>query len=74
MPPPTGELRIPETSSGDAWPVRTQAVSYVGSACVVEGSDDFDLDDLNLVHRRFPDRHVTLEGDVITAWPTLPAG
>ncbi|MFQ6144631.1 hypothetical protein ACLMNJ_16380 [Streptomyces seoulensis] len=39
---------------------------------MLEGTGDFDLDDLHLVRGRFPDRHVTLDGDVITVWPTLP--
>jgi hypothetical protein len=39
---------------------------------VVEGADDFDLDDLHLVRRQFPGRRVTLDGDVITVWPTPP--
>ncbi len=69
----TDEVRIPETASGEAWPDRTQAVSYVGSACVVEGAGDFDLNDLGLVRRQFPDRRVTLDGDVITVWPAFPA-
>ncbi|MER6370143.1 hypothetical protein ABT255_17480 [Streptomyces mirabilis] len=72
MPQATGEVRIPETASGDAWPVRTQAVSYIGSACVIAGTGDFDPDDLNLVRHRFPGRRVTLDGDVITVWPPPP--
>ncbi|MFE6020797.1 hypothetical protein ACFQ6O_29995 [Streptomyces sp. NPDC056441] len=36
------------------------------------GSGDFDLADLNSVRRRFTDRHVTLDGDVITVWPPAP--
>jgi hypothetical protein len=36
---------------------------------VVEGAGDFDLDDLHLVRRHFPGRHVTLDGDAITVWP-----
>ncbi|WP_181383952.1 hypothetical protein [Streptomyces sp. NWU339] len=39
---------------------------------MVEGAGDFDLDDLNLVRHRFPGRRVTLDGDVITVWPTSP--
>ncbi|MGC0211892.1 hypothetical protein [Streptomyces levis] len=31
--------------------------------------DDFDTDDLELVRRHFPGRHVTLDGDTITVWP-----
>ncbi|MBA4866217.1 hypothetical protein H1V43_33840 [Streptomyces sp. PSKA54] len=65
----TGEIRSNEERSGSAWPARTQAVSYVGNACVIEGNGDFDLDDLHLVRRRFPDQRVTLDGDVITIWP-----
>jgi hypothetical protein len=34
---------------------------------------DFGLDDPNLVRRQFPGRLVTLDGDVITVWPTFPA-
>ncbi|WP_454395154.1 hypothetical protein [Streptomyces sp. JNUCC 63] len=36
---------------------------------MVQGSGDFDLADLTTVRCRFPDRHVTLDGDVITVWP-----
>ncbi|GAA5704831.1 hypothetical protein Save01_05677 [Streptomyces avermitilis] len=70
MPQAASEIRIPEMASGAEWPVDTQAVSFVGSACVVQGADDFDLDDLNLVRHQFPGRRVTLDGDVITVWPT----
>jgi hypothetical protein len=52
-------------------PTRTQDVSYVGDACVVHGSGDFDLFDLSTVRGRFPGRHVTLDGDVITVWPPV---
>lgn len=52
------------------WPATTRAVSYIGSACVIEGLGDFTPDDLTLVRGRFPRRHVTLDGDVITVWPT----
>lgn len=54
--------------------LRTRAVAHVGSACVITGTGDFDLDVLNLVRHRFPDRRVTLDGDVITVWPTPPQG
>ncbi|WP_406723418.1 hypothetical protein WJ438_00220 [Streptomyces sp. GD-15H] len=37
---------------------------------MVQGSSDFDLTDLTAVCCRFPDRHVTLDGDVITVWPS----
>ncbi|MFF7550804.1 hypothetical protein ACFZCU_45435 [Streptomyces canus] len=40
---------------------------------MVEGTEDFDQDDLSLVHRQFPERRVSLDGDVITIWPP-PAG
>ncbi|MCX4462513.1 hypothetical protein OOK58_50990 [Streptomyces sp. NBC_01728] len=72
MTQPTGEIRNNEELSKGAWPVRTRAVAYEGSACVIAGAGDFDLDDLNLVRQRFPDRRVTLDGDVITVWPTRP--
>lgn len=68
----TGEIRTLETQPTDAWPVHTKAVSYVGSACAAEGASDFHLDDLNLVRHQFPGRRVTLDGDVITVWPTSP--
>lgn len=74
MPQAASEIRIPEMTSGAEWPVRTQAVSFVGSACVVQGAGDFDLDDLNLVRHQFPGRRVTLDGDVITVWPTSSHG
>ncbi|MGX4695517.1 hypothetical protein JNUCC63_42090 (plasmid) [Streptomyces sp. JNUCC 63] len=69
MPQATDGIRAHEEVSDGVWPVRTQAVSYVGDACVVQGSGDFDLADLTTVRCRFPDRHVTLDGDVITVWP-----
>jgi hypothetical protein len=69
----TGEVRSTEECVEGVWPVRTRAVSYVGSACVVEGTGDFDLDDLDLVRHQYPGRRVTLDGDVITVWPTSPA-
>jgi len=54
----------------DRWPVRTCAVSQVRSAWVLHSyGEDFAPEDLNLVRRRFPGRHVTLDGDVITVWP-----
>ncbi len=66
----TGTIRSTEEYAEHEWPARTRTVSYVGSACVVEGAGDFDLDDLNLVRHQFPGRRVTLDGDVITVWPT----
>ncbi|MFF4121318.1 hypothetical protein ACFY0P_49110 [Streptomyces sp. NPDC001714] len=51
------------------WPTRTRDISYLGTACVVHGIGDFDLADLGAVRDRFPGRHVTLDGDVITVWP-----
>ena len=70
----TGAIRSNEECEAEGWPLRTRAVSHIGSACVFEGTGDFDLDDLDLVRARFPDRHVTLDGDVITVWLTLPPG
>lgn len=63
------QIRTTEPALGGEWPDRTQEVSYVGDACVVHGSGDFDLADLSAVRGRFPGRHVTLDGDVITVWP-----
>ncbi|MGW1107910.1 hypothetical protein [Streptomyces sp. NPDC002540] len=65
-------VRTHETVPAAAWPVRTETVSHIGDACVIQGSGDFDLADLNSVRRRFTDRHVTLDGDVITVWPPAP--
>jgi hypothetical protein len=67
-----GAIHSNKDSTEDLWPVRTRAVAHVGSACVITGTGDFDLDDLNLVRRQFPDRRVTLVGDVITVWPAPP--
>jgi hypothetical protein len=50
--------------------MRTLSVSHVGSAHVLDAADDFDQNDLILVRRQFPGRHVTLDGNVITVWPT----
>ncbi|MEU3090728.1 hypothetical protein ACWCQ0_31410 [Streptomyces massasporeus] len=36
---------------------------------MIQGIGDFDFADLHTVRRRFPGRHVTLDGDVITVWP-----
>lgn len=69
MPQATRDVRTHETTPDGGWPVRTQAVSYVGNACVIQGIGDFDFADLHTVRRRFPGRHVTLDGDVITVWP-----
>lgn len=67
-----GQVRTMTTVSDAGWPAQTRDISYVGDACVVHGSSDFDLADLQMVRGRFPGRHVTLDGDVITVWP--PAG
>lgn len=69
MPQPTGEVHTYETSSDGVWPVRTRAVSRFGSAFALEGTEHFDLDDLILARWQFPERRVTLDGDVITIWP-----
>lgn len=73
MPQVANALHTQE-STGCAWPDRTHAVSYVGTACVVQGSDDFDTADLDQVRRLFPGRRVTLDGDVITVWPSAGQG
>ncbi|WP_405933684.1 hypothetical protein [Streptomyces sp. NBC_00827] len=65
-----GNIRNSEQHTEHVWPLRAQAVSHIGSAYVVQGTGDFDLNDLNLVRHQFPDRHVTLDGDAITVWPT----
>lgn len=69
MPQAIDPLRVHEAISDRRWPDRTQVVSYIGDACVVQGSSDFDLADLSRVRGLFPGRHVTLDGDVITVWP-----
>ncbi|MFJ9479714.1 hypothetical protein ACIRRI_32690 [Streptomyces mirabilis] len=53
---PAGEVRNNEYCSKDVWLVLTRTVAYDGSACVIAGASDFDLDDLNLVRHRFPGR------------------
>ena len=65
----TEPIRNDEACGADGWPPLTRAVSYVGSACVIQGSGDFDPQNLAAVRRRFPDRYVSLDGDVITVWP-----
>lgn len=67
-----GAIHSNKDSTEGLWPVRTRAVAHVGSACAITGTGDFDLDDLNLVRRQFPDRRVTLDGDVITVWSAPP--
>ncbi|SHH34506.1 hypothetical protein SAMN05444521_0190 [Streptomyces sp. 3214.6] len=47
----------------------TRSASRIGDAWVMQGVDDYDLEDLNALRRRFPGRRVTLDGDVITVWP-----
>ncbi|MCX4598262.1 hypothetical protein OG819_54970 [Streptomyces sp. NBC_01549] len=64
-----GEVRTDETAIDGGWPARARDVSHIGGACVVQGIGDFDVADLNTVRHRFPGRHVTLDGDVITVWP-----
>lgn len=71
MPHAPGQVRSSETTSDSGWPTRTRDVSYVGDACVIHGNGDFDPADLSTVRRRFPGRHVTLDGDVITVWPPV---
>ncbi|WP_158812364.1 hypothetical protein [Streptomyces fulvoviolaceus] len=55
----------------EAWPAAAQSVSYVAGAWVVQAGVDFDGSDLDVVRGHFPDRRVTLDGDVITVWPRL---
>ncbi|MGW1894148.1 hypothetical protein ACWCP6_28455 [Streptomyces sp. NPDC002004] len=64
----------PAAEPGGEWPARTRSVSWVAGAVVVESDDDFDEQDLYLVRHRFPNRHVTLDGDVITVWPASRPG
>lgn len=59
-----------DAAGPDRWPPSTRTVTRIGRACVIQGLADFSLDDLRLVRDRFPRRHVTLDGDVITVWPT----
>ncbi|MFF7451625.1 MULTISPECIES: hypothetical protein [unclassified Streptomyces] len=65
----TEPIRNDEACGAEGWPPLTRTVSYVGSACVVQGTCDFDPEDLATVRRRFPGRYVSLDGDVITVWP-----
>ncbi|WP_328834562.1 hypothetical protein [Streptomyces europaeiscabiei] len=70
-------IRKNEDCIDGMWPLRTQSVSYDGDARVIQGNSDFSLDDLNMVRDRFPERRVTLDGDVITVRPksrTPPQG
>jgi hypothetical protein len=60
-----------EAAGPNLWPPATRAVTRIGRACVIEGLTDFGPDDLRLVRDRFPQQHVTLDGDVITVWPAL---
>lgn len=69
MPHPGDQVRTMKALGEEGWPARAQHVAYIGDACVVRGSDDFDHADLTAVRGRFPGRHVTLDGDVITVWP-----
>lgn len=64
------QVRIPEAGRNVSWPLGTQSVTYIGPACVIQGDADFDMDALDVVRSQFPDRHVTLDGDVITVWPS----
>ncbi|CAM5611642.1 hypothetical protein [Streptomyces griseorubiginosus] len=69
MTPAADSIRKAKHFTDGLWPAQAREVSHIGNACVVEGIGDFNLDDLDLVRRRFPDRLVTLDGDVITVWP-----
>ncbi|MDN3028623.1 hypothetical protein [Streptomyces sp. S.PB5] len=65
----TDPIRNNEPYEAIEWPTLTRTVAQIGSACVVQGAGDFDLEDLAVVRRRFPGRYVSLDGDVITVWP-----
>lgn len=65
----TEPIHNDEAFGTDEWPPLTRAVSYIGRACVIQGSGDFNPEDLATVRRRFPGRYVSLDGDVITVWP-----
>ncbi|KUN17566.1 hypothetical protein AQJ11_37500 [Streptomyces corchorusii] len=60
------QIRSSKRFLGVEWPPRAQEVSHLGDACTVHGSDDFHFADLRTVRGRFPGRHVTLDGEVIT--------
>ncbi|CCK24804.1 hypothetical protein BN159_0425 [Streptomyces davaonensis JCM 4913] len=62
-------LRIHNDCPGATWPPGTLCVFHLGDAWVLRAAVDFGLGDLVLVRHRFPDQHVTLDGDVITVWP-----
>ncbi|MFJ3338435.1 hypothetical protein [Streptomyces sp. NPDC086766] len=65
----TAEIRIVEELPRMVLPAGTQTLSCTGDACVLTATEDFTHQDLNLIRRQFPHRHVTLDGDVITVWP-----
>ncbi|MFD8228529.1 hypothetical protein ACFV16_30770 [Streptomyces massasporeus] len=61
---------IPPALPDGCRPARARFIEHQGSAWVFRSrGDDFDPDDLSLVRRHFPGRHVTLDGDTITVWP-----
>ncbi|MFI8193997.1 hypothetical protein ACIF8T_35475 [Streptomyces sp. NPDC085946] len=63
-------VHTPNRPPQEGWPTRTRTITHLNNAWVVHShGEDFDPDDLTLVRRRFPGRHVTLDGDVITVWP-----
>ncbi|MDR6980103.1 hypothetical protein J2X68_006841 [Streptomyces sp. 3330] len=49
----------------------TRSASRIGDAWVMQGVENYELEDLNALRRRFPYRRVTLDGDVITVWPSF---
>lgn len=49
----------------------TRSASRVGDAWVLQGVGNYELEDLNALRHKFPRRRVTLDGDVITVWPSF---
>lgn len=67
---PHAAVHPPQTPPQDCRPARTRSITHMNNAFVFHShGDDFDTDDLDLVRRHFPGRHVTLDGDTITVWP-----
>lgn len=69
MTPTTHIIRKDETVLAAVWPAATLSVSHLDDALVLHAGSDYDPDDLNLVRRQLPHRHITLDGDTITIWP-----
>lgn len=69
MKPVSNAIRQGEDSWSQTPSTPTRSVSQVGDAWVLQGAGDYDLTDLNELRRRFPDRRVTLDADMIIVWP-----